>query len=123
MTAGPQAGSREAFHHEALVRSARSTSSDLDVVIMGDSITEHLNGTRFQGSVLLPDSYGDLFRSFFTREGGGTLEGLALGASGDTVRQKDCRKQHCDDTSLTIPPFHSRKSCCGIYKMECFQVH
>jgi hypothetical protein len=90
---------------------------------MGDSITEHLKGTMLQGSVLLSESYGELFRSFFTKEGGGTLEGLALGAGGDTVRKKDRLKHHCDDTSLTTSPSHSHKTCCGTYKMKCFQAH
>ena len=83
---GPQAVERGVIHHVALVRSAQSASSDLDIVIMGDSITEHLNGTGLQGAKRLPEAYREIFRSFFTKEGGGTLTGLALGGGGDTVR-------------------------------------
>ena len=96
---------RGAIHHEALVRSAQSASSDLDVVILGDSITENLNGTKLQGAIQLPKAYREHFCSFFTKEGGGTLAGLALGGGGDTVRDAVSEIVAC--TPVTIPYLQS----------------
>ena len=78
-------------HHQQMVQQAVSaaaasserTADDLDLVILGDSITERINGTRHQGNVMLPENRA-VFESFFTKAGGGKVNALALGSSGDT---------------------------------------
>jgi lysophospholipase L1-like esterase len=57
---------------------------NLDIVLLGDSIIERWNGTRHMGTHPM-EGMREIFESKFTRKGGGTLEGLALGSSGDTV--------------------------------------
>jgi hypothetical protein len=59
--------------------------TDLDVVFIGDSIIERWNGTKGLGNVMLPD-FRAVFTKKFTKAGGGSFEGLALGSGGDTVR-------------------------------------
>ena len=59
----------------------------LDVVFVGDSITEQRQGT----SMSKPnDNYigiKEVFDKTFTREKGGDFNGLAMGISADTVRE------------------------------------
>lgn len=69
--------------HDRMVASA-STSKALDLVFLGDSITERINGTRSLGRRVLPDNRR-VFESHFTKSGGGDLEAIALGSSGDTT--------------------------------------
>ena len=68
--------------HKRLVKQAEREDK-VDLVILGDSITERLNGTRHLGTVQLPDNR-EVFLSTFTKSGGGNIEALALGSSGDT---------------------------------------
>ena len=69
-------------HHKRLVKEAERTDP-FDLVIIGDSITQRLNGTRNQGNVMLPENRA-VFESTFTKSGGGSIDTLALGSSGDT---------------------------------------
>ena len=69
-------------HHNRLVKEAERTDA-FDLVIIGDSITERINGTRHQGNVMLPENRA-IFESTFTKSGGGNVDALALGSSGDT---------------------------------------
>lgn len=62
-----------------------SEASGLDVVLLGDSITEHWNG-RDMG-VYRPKDYNVslVFEQLFQKKNGSSVEGLALGIAGDRV--------------------------------------
>lgn len=72
-------------HHQRLEKEAflSTQKKDLDLVMLGDSIIEFLNGTKSMGTVAYPEMRR-LFETFFTKAGGGTIEAVALGSSGDT---------------------------------------
>lgn len=57
--------------------------TDLDVVLVGDSLVEHMEGKELgtKKSSLRRDE--DVFETLFTRQGGGSIDGLALGIAGD----------------------------------------
>jgi len=86
-----------AEHHKRLVADAKNEplQRELDVVFLGDSITEHWRGTKSLGVKQLPADYRQVFTKYFhgtataERDGGGTaqLEGLALGSAGDTTTE------------------------------------
>lgn len=59
---------------------------NVDVVFLGDSITERWRGTG--GGVRKPAAEGneEIFESLFSKAHGGKYNGLALGVAGDTVR-------------------------------------
>ena len=88
-------------HHKTLVERANapmpgdssSNNNFFDLVILGDSITERLNGTRHLGTIELPENR-NIFESLFTKAGGGSLEALALGSSGDTSTNLLWHLQH-----------------------------
>ena len=71
--------------HDRMVRDAKLAPKELDIVMLGDSIIERWNGTKSMGSEVIPDMRNPFIRRF-TRAGGGSFEGLALGCAGDTVR-------------------------------------
>ena len=57
----------------------------LDVVLLGDSITEHWNG-RDSGVFREKDYNVSLvFQKLFQKKNGSSVEGLALGVAGDRV--------------------------------------
>lgn len=61
---------------------------NIDVLFLGDSITEGWSG-KFMG-IPAPLRLGKspkVFSSLFSKEDGGRFQGLALGISGDKVRQ------------------------------------
>jgi len=69
--------------HRLLVEQAENTGK-VDLVLLGDSITERMNGrTHFPSQPQMPDNL-EIFRSILTRSGGGSMDALALGVSGDT---------------------------------------
>ena len=79
-------------HHERLVAAARFasrqfTGNDLDVLFMGDSITERWNGTRYLGLQGPFPEYRAVFEQAFDKEKnpGASLQGVVLGSSGDTT--------------------------------------
>jgi lysophospholipase L1-like esterase len=61
-------------------------ASNVDVVFLGDSITEGWRGTSF-GHTSNPRLQGNLevFESLFSKERGGKFDAVALGISGDKV--------------------------------------
>ena len=86
-------------HHQRMVEAARNAAGEelehgheLDVVILGDSITERFNGTRSMGRHAVPENRA-VFEKYFdghlhprSDEKDGInhkLQGLALGSSGD----------------------------------------
>lgn len=66
-----------------MVHIAEHAPSDLDVVFFGDDLIEQLGGTRGLG-VEGAEGMEDYFEKTFTRNGGGKLNAIALGISGDT---------------------------------------
>ena len=72
-------------HHDRMVKDAHMAPLDLDIVFLGDSITERWNGTDHMGTTTIP-GMRKVFESKFTKKGGGDYEGLALGSAADTVR-------------------------------------
>jgi len=72
--------------HELNVENAKQVERELDVVFLGDSITENWRGTSY-GEVndkKVPNI--KVYNKLFTKEGGGEFDGLTLGISGDKVR-------------------------------------
>ena len=66
-----------------IAENASTTLGDrLDVVLLGDSIMERWNGIRFGK----PHDDGAVFKQLLTRAGGGDIDAVALGVSGDLVR-------------------------------------
>jgi lysophospholipase L1-like esterase len=89
-------------HHWRMVQEVYDPSHNttLDVVFLGDSLIERLNGTQVLGTLVKP-AMRQVFEAHFTKEGGGTLEGLALGTDADTVRA--CDSIHCTKTPSRYP--------------------
>jgi hypothetical protein len=56
-----------------------------DVIFLGDSITEHWAGTDLGHDYAGMQDMNKVFRQYFTKSGGGQVEGLALGIGGDRV--------------------------------------
>jgi hypothetical protein len=67
-----------------MVYIAEHAPTDLDVVFFGDDMIEQLSGTRGLG-VDGAEGMEDYFEKTFTRNGGGKVNAIALGSSGDTV--------------------------------------
>eukprot|EP00978_Attheya_sp_CCMP212_P016161 scaffold42113_cov46-Attheya_sp.AAC.2 len=63
---------------------AVARQGDVDVVFLGDSITEGWRGTSYGNPVGRKEGIPAIFKNIFTVEGGGKYEGLALGIAGDT---------------------------------------
>ena len=61
-------------------------SSGVDIVFLGDSITEGWRGTSFGAPSEKRKGNIKVFNSFFSESKGGDFEGLALGIAGDKVR-------------------------------------
>ena len=77
-------------HHSRLVEDAKRAPNKLDIVFVGDEIIEQWNGTADLGTTILKGGMREPFEKRFTTKGGGTIEGIALGSSIDTVRQHLC---------------------------------
>jgi lysophospholipase L1-like esterase len=67
-----------------LVHFAEHAPDDLDVVFFGDDTIEMLGGTLGLGAEGAA-GMEDYFEMKFTKKGGGKLNTVALGSSGDTV--------------------------------------
>jgi hypothetical protein len=57
-----------------------------DVAFFGDSITEHWAGTDLNYESKPWREVSKVFRDHFTKQGGGKVDGFALGIGGDMVR-------------------------------------
>lgn len=79
-----QDGKRWRDYHNRLVWDAEHADHNLDIVMIGDSITERWNGTGEMGRDIIEGGRVP-FETHFTKAGGGMLEGLTLGSGGDTV--------------------------------------
>lgn len=69
------------FNKEA----AEAKQGDVDVLFLGDSITEGWSGTSWGRKNARVHNVPQVFQSLFSVENGGEYEGLALGIAGDTV--------------------------------------
>jgi len=67
------------------LRRAAGSEYGLDVVFIGDSITEQRQGTSMGRVVDDYEGIKEVFDKTFTREKGGEFEGIAMGIAGDTV--------------------------------------
>jgi len=65
-------------------RIAMKENKELEVIFLGDSITEALTGTVGGAKDESLNNIKDVFASQFSKENGGVYEGIALGISGDT---------------------------------------
>ena len=63
-----------------------TTTSSIDVVLLGDSILEHFRGTKALGKLALPE-LRQVFEAHFVKSHGATLEGEALGTGGDSTTE------------------------------------
>lgn len=59
---------------------------ELDVVFIGDSITEQRQGTAKARPDAMYTGIKEVFDKTFTKEKGGEFNGIAMGIAGDTVR-------------------------------------
>jgi lysophospholipase L1-like esterase len=69
-------------HHQRMKQVAADAPSHLDVVFLGDSIFERLNGTRMNGHQPAYLANKRVFDQYFQTE---RMKGLILGSSGDTT--------------------------------------
>jgi len=88
----PLAGSSLVWksYHNQLVLTANqhgtaSSTNRLDIVFLGDAIVERWQGTSDLGQTILAKGMKEPFQSRFVKKNGADLEGVALGASSDTV--------------------------------------
>lgn len=83
----PLAGSQKFWktHHNQMVKLAQNAPKNLDIVFVGDSIVERWQGTTDLGLTVLDKNMKEPFQTRFVKNNGAELEGLALGASSDTV--------------------------------------
>lgn len=72
-----------AVHHRQLAESvtAAAAAQNAQVVFLGDSVTEHWNGTARMGTEALPAAYRQIFEKHFDQSA------LALGSAGDTTTE------------------------------------
>ena len=96
--------------HERLVQDA-TTANKLDVVFVGDSITERWNGTKGLGTKKIPGGR-EAFDKFFTRQGGANMDGIPLGSAGDQVRRPTLAMS-CSIVPLF--PTHARFVCVSFF--------
>ena len=62
---------------------AKSAPPDLDVMLLGDSIMEHLVGKELGVPEETWEEHSAIFDKLFTKKAGGKVNGLALGIGGD----------------------------------------
>ena len=84
------------IYHQYLVQHAKSDLPDdgIDVLFMGDSITERRTGTKALGKAKLPNKYLKVTRQYFDKSKGASLQGFFLGAGGDTSYELLWHLQH-----------------------------
>jgi lysophospholipase L1-like esterase len=79
-----------AAFHRRMVAAAREGPVDreVNVVLLGDSITEHWNGTSRMGTEQLPGQFRAVFEKHFDLNSHtAQVEGMALACSGDTTTE------------------------------------
>ena len=71
--------------NKVLAHDAATKRHPLDVVFLGDSITELWHGRMIGQAKSGAEGNPAIFRQYFTRQGGGSIEGLALGIANDKI--------------------------------------
>jgi len=81
-------GWKRAFEMNLALTNNTKTVEDevLDVVLLGDSITEDWNGRRLGQDDKFSLPIIDVFKTLFQKKSSGEVNGIALGISGDRVR-------------------------------------
>jgi len=71
----------------ALTNNTKTVEDEvLDVILLGDSITEDWNGRRLGQDEKFSLPINDVFKTLFQKKSGGEVNGIALGIAGDRVR-------------------------------------
>jgi lysophospholipase L1-like esterase len=81
------------YHDEMVEKAATVPDKGLDVLLLGDSITERWMGSKALGKNSLP-RYHKVFRKYFDKSKGASLEGVPFGAGGDTTYELLWNLQH-----------------------------
>jgi GDSL-like Lipase/Acylhydrolase family len=71
--------------NQALAKNRAADLTPLDLVILGDSITEHWLGTTGGMENSAYEDSRKAFQQILTRKGGGAVDSLALGIAGDRI--------------------------------------
>jgi lysophospholipase L1-like esterase len=71
--------------NQAMAKTRSEELSPLDVVLLGDSITEHWMGTTGGTTNSIYEENRRAFEQILTRKGGGTVDALALGIAADRI--------------------------------------
>lgn len=82
----------------------KEQNNTVDIVFLGDSITEEWKGTRFRFPVLKKKDIPAVFEQLFTKKGGGLVEAVPLGISGDTSPNLLWRIQNGELPDFFNPP-------------------
>mmetsp|Transcript_13690 Transcript_13690/g.31824 ORF Transcript_13690/g.31824 Transcript_13690/m.31824 type:complete len:199 (+) Transcript_13690:379-975(+) len=90
--------------HNRNIRLAENASQQTDVVFLGDSITERFLGTDLEELRGRHRDKVQAFQELFTRAGGGTVDGVPLGISGDRSTALLYRLQHGELPRTLNPP-------------------
>mmetsp|Transcript_13691 Transcript_13691/g.31828 ORF Transcript_13691/g.31828 Transcript_13691/m.31828 type:complete len:205 (+) Transcript_13691:379-993(+) len=98
--------------HNRNIRLAENASQQTDVVFLGDSITERFLGTDLEELRGRHRDKVQAFQELFTRAGGGTVDGVPLGISGDRVRRRRTAYQVSANTHLSHPTSVLPLLCC-----------
>lgn len=77
-----------------LANHSAAIKGGLDVVLLGDSITEDWNGRRLGNPAKCCLPIKKVFESLFRKENGGRVNGIALGVSGDQIKHLLWRMEH-----------------------------
>lgn len=85
--------------HHLNKEAAKDREDDVDVLFLGDSLTEGWLGMSYGRKNAVVHDVPNVFKSLFSTqdEGEGVYEGLALGISGDTVSLDEQVKISADD--------------------------
>lgn len=78
----------------SLNKKAAASYSDWDVVLLGDEFVQEYQGKAVNKPVPSLKTVNKYWNSTFTFYGGGDVEGLALGISGDSVSR--CSVMYCE---------------------------
>jgi hypothetical protein len=71
-------------------QTAREAPRNLDVVFLGDEFVQAWTGKNLKSPFLGGKQIETCFNQTFQKQRGGSLDGIALGISGDSVRCREC---------------------------------
>lgn len=92
--------------HETNVKKAESAPENLDVVFLGDEFVQAWTGSLPRGTIEHHQQIEATFRKTFTRDGGGDIEGIALGIGGEFYRESASSSSACE-IDLSLSPYQS----------------